>query len=138
MRWEPWVDVDPCFPCWEGQWRGKNPSFVIGVALEFEGYPVLLASTTTDPERYTDALDGGWCYRGFEAYRTRGRDESWFIVQRLHWLREREGVSSLLDHGIKVPGSSRAFFLDEATSELLGTWMLTFQPDRQMRPWEVE
>lgn len=107
------------------------------MALEFEGCPVLLGSTTTDPERYTDSLNWAWRYRGFEAYRTRGKQESRIIVQHLHSLREREGVPSLLDHGITVPGSSLAFFLDEASAELLGTWMLTLQPDPRLHPWDV-
>ena len=37
------------------------------------GCPVLLASTTTDPKGYTDGLDWGWRYRGYEAFKTRGK-----------------------------------------------------------------
>ena len=55
--------------------------------------------------------------------------ESRLIVKRLHSLRESEGVSSVLDHGITLRGASLAYFVDEATAELLGTWMLTFRPD---------
>ena len=95
---------------------------------------MLLISSTTDPEHYTDSLDWGWTYRSHVSYETRGKAEARFVTRQLHYLREREQVSSLYDHGIRLRGSTLAFFVDEATSELLGTCWLTFLPDRPTKP----
>ncbi len=119
-----------CYECWDKSWTGAKPAWVVGVSLEWEGLPVLMIGWTTDPERYIDELDVRWDgFGGYSAYQTRGKKEARAMLSQFTRMRIRcEIVPSLLDYGIRVPRSSNAFLIEDATVNLLGTWMLTFLP----------